>query len=804
MNCATRRSTQQTTTCHGLRGRFALAITLATLLGTSGVHAQDDLDGRETPTRLDTVEAITPTPLPGTAVDRDALPYAVQIRNAESIREAQAGNLIQFLSRSLTGVNVNEVQGSPFQADLTYHGYRASPTLGAAQGISVYLDGVRVNEPFGDIISWDMLPEAAIRTLALIPGSDALYGLNTLGGALAFTTQSGLTAPGIGLDLSYGSDQRKRVDATWGGSNADGWHGFVAATAFDEGGWRDQSEGDLQNVFAKVGHDGERTDWDLTVLAGRSDLIGNGLLPSYRFEDGEREGGLYQDDRRAIYTAPDQTSNRQEQITAHFSHAFRDDLLLSALAYARDGRRDTVNGDINGEYEEYVEECEDGFNADGSAVDDDCEYTRDEGADLHNGVFNGTLTSQRAHGAAINLDQTMGRHQLVYGLTWDTNSVRYTQSEQLGWLDEQTRVISADPGEQPEFFSGVRGSADTVSVFIGDLIALSEATHVSAGLRWNRARVANTLTTADDGERPREAFTYTKVNPSLGITHTFADSWNVFSRVSQSNRAPTVMELGCADPEEPCRLPTGLQGDPFLEQVVARTAEAGLRFTPQTGTRVSASLYRTDNRDDILFLRAPNTQQGYFSNFEKTRHQGLDLSAAHAIGTLDLHLGYSYLEATYEARAEILAGERALAIEPGMRLAGLPKHTLKLGFEWQCTPRFSVGADTLTTSNLVVAGNEDGGMVELEEGSTARDWRIPGRSVVNLHATFKPSKELELYGGIDNLFDRHYETFGMVGEDVLPNGELLQPHIEAEDSATALFVAPGAPRRYSVGMRYSF
>lgn len=788
---------------HGPGPRSALALALATaLLPFAPLHAQAPA-GEEPLPRLPTVEAITPSPLPGTTIDRDTLPYASQAADAETIRASGADNLIRFMTQRLTGVNINEVQGSPFQGDLTFHGYRASATLGAAQGISVYLDGIRVNEPFGDIISWDMMPEAAIRSLTVVPGSDALFGPNTLGGALAFTTQSGLTAPGFTADLSFGSDSRKRADLAWGWNNADGWHAFAAVTGFDEDGWRDQSKGHLGTVFAKFGRSTATTEWDVSILGGRSKLIGNGLLPSWRYEDGEREGGLYQDDRRSIYTAPDQTENRQTQIASHVSHWFNDDTLVSALAYVRNGKRDTVNGDINGEYEEYVEECEDGFDADGNPLDDDCEYTREEGAALHNGVFNGTHLDQDAYGAALNLDRQFGRHRVVVGATWDHSKVDYKQYEQLGWLDEDTRVIYGDPAEEREFFSGVRGNATAYSVFASDHWQVGERTFVTGSLRWNRSRVANTLSTAEDGERPRERFTYTKANPFLGITHGFGD-WTAYASVSQSNRAPTVMELGCADPEEPCRLPTGLQGDPYLAQVVSRSGEVGLRWSPGEHTYVSASAYRTTNRDDILFLRAPNTQQGYFANFDRTRHQGVDLTVHQDLGLIEWHLGYSWLEATYEAHGELLSGERTVRIEPGMRLAGLPKHTFKLGADWKPTPRLTFGADLITQSDLIASGNEDGGMTEEVEGSRSRDWKTGGFTIVNLHGRWRTSDRLEFTAGIDNVFDRRYETFGMIGEDVLPNGELLRPHVDPEDSAEALFVAPGAPRRYRIGLRLRF
>ncbi|MDF3836243.1 TonB-dependent receptor, partial [Cupriavidus basilensis] len=108
------------------------------------------------------------------------------------------------------------------------------------------------------------------------------YGLNTLGGALAMTTRSGLTSPGFTADLSYGSGNRKRADLSGGVRSDSGWHAFAAATLFQEQGWRDHAEGRLGNLFLKAGHATDTDSWDLSLLHGRSTLIGNGLVPSYR------------------------------------------------------------------------------------------------------------------------------------------------------------------------------------------------------------------------------------------------------------------------------------------------------------------------------------------------------------------------------------------------------------------------------------------------------------------------------------------------------------------------------------------
>ena len=166
-----------------------VALTVASLFAPVSLYAQQ-ADSQ----RLKEVEVVGTSPLPGIGIEEDKLPYDVQSVNAETLYRSQTMNLTDFMSRNLSGVNINEVQGSPFQADITYRGFRLSGLLGSAQGLSVYLDGVRVNEPFGDVVNWDMIPEAAINNVTLIPGSNPVYGLNTLGGALAFTTKSGLTA----------------------------------------------------------------------------------------------------------------------------------------------------------------------------------------------------------------------------------------------------------------------------------------------------------------------------------------------------------------------------------------------------------------------------------------------------------------------------------------------------------------------------------------------------------------------------------------------------------------------------------
>jgi outer membrane receptor protein involved in Fe transport len=749
------------------------------------------------------VEVIGVVPFAAGGGDPRLLPYGVQTLERAALRDAGGGNLVENMARRLHGVNVNEISGSPFQADLSYRGFRASPILGTGQGLSVYLDGVRVNEPFGDVVNWDMLPEAALARLSLVSGSNPLYGLNTLGGAIALETRSGLDDPGFELALTMGEHGRRRADLAYGVSGPNGWHAFAAATLFEEDGWRAHSDGRLGNLFVKAGQEGERTDWQLTLLGGRSRLLGNGLVPGYRDEDGERVPGLYEADRRAVYTFPDRTRNRLLQAALRLNHRFDAATELTASAYLRNSRRDTVGGDVGDAYADYVEDCAAGFRDDGSPVDaGGCGLTLADAESLHPASLNTTSTRQRGRGASIDLARRAGGHRFNLGAAWDSSRVGFAQFEQAAFFTP-ARGVEADPDEEREPASSVDGVARAAGVYAAATLALAQSTHLTASMRYNHARVGNTLIT-EDGPRAPEAFIYRRLNPALGFTHARGPlTW--FANIAQSNRVPTVIELGCADPAEPCRLPVGLQSDPYLKQVVSSTFETGLRGG-QGRSGFNATLYRTVNRDDILFSRAGVSRAGYFSNFARTRHQGADLGAHGQWGPLRASVDYSYLRATYDADGTLFTGARTVTVSPGTPIAGLPRHTFKLGLDWDLRPGLVLGTDLQALSHAPVQGNEDGLVADAEEGEEARraDWSVRGYLLVNLHARWRPAPGWELFARIGNVFDRRHESFGALATDMFPDGQLLQPQAGAVTPAHARFVAPGAPRTFNAGVRYRF
>ena len=196
--------------------------------GTTASHGSGQATPAQPPTFATTVTVIEAAPLPGVDVPIEKIPAPVQTAAADEIERSKALDLSSFMTRRFNAVFANEVQNNPFQPDINYRGYTASPLLGTPQGLSVYMDGVRLNQPFGDVVSWDLIPRLAISTTTIMPGSNPLFGLNTLGGALAIQTKNGATAPGTSVQAVYGSDVRRSIEFEHGGRKSNGLNWYVA------------------------------------------------------------------------------------------------------------------------------------------------------------------------------------------------------------------------------------------------------------------------------------------------------------------------------------------------------------------------------------------------------------------------------------------------------------------------------------------------------------------------------------------------------------------------------------------------
>jgi outer membrane receptor protein involved in Fe transport len=297
-----------------------------------------------------------------------------------------------------------------------------------------------------------------------------------------------------------------------------------------------------------------------------------------------------------------------------------------------------------------------------------------------------------------------------------------------------------------------------------------------------------------------------RFNPAAGVTWTVRRGLNVYAGYNEGSRTPTAIELGCADPAHPCRLPNAMAGDPPLKQVVTRTWEAGVRGSVGR-MHWNAGVFRATNDDDILFVADNAAGYGYFRNVGRTRRRGIELGADGRAGPVALSARYTYLDATFGSGETVgSAGNSSadaagnIAVRPGDRLPLLPRHVLKARAEWRMTPAWTVEAGLLAVSDAPARGNDNGLHRPDGEQFLGGGW-TPGRAVVDLGAAYDLAPRLRVFVQVDNVFDRRYATAAQLGVTGFTADGTFAGSRQPVHSA---FYAPGAPRSVRVGVRYAF
>jgi outer membrane receptor protein involved in Fe transport len=359
------------------------------------------------------------------------------------------------------------------------------------------------------------------------------------------------------------------------------------------------------------------------------------------------------------------------------------------------------------------------------------------------GIMNRSRLKSRSLGfniqAAFNQELLGKKNQLITGLGYDVQRTKFIQTEQqLSDVSAGDNIYALsntyfEPGtRKPTALDddidtevNLSGKSKTASLFATDTMSLNQFWHVTASARYNHTTVKNrdALTPSGAGSLSGD-HGFNRVNPSLGLTFTPTETLSVFGSYSESNRAPTSIELGCADPAQPCKLPNAMAADPPLNQVVAKTYDFGVRGKVAENLKWNASVYRTMNHDDIHFINssAYSGALGYFDNVGKTKRQGLDLGLSGAIDKLFFRAGYSFISAKYDTDLELVneinststgvANGDIINVRKGNYLAGIPKHQFKLRLQYNITPQWSVGSNVVAYSDQYVQGNENNAHVD--------------------------------------------------------------------------------------------
>ncbi len=748
-----------------------MANTIAWRIATIVVLAVLATSSRADTIVLPTFDVVATTPLGGGEIDVAKSPFAVWQTGAQDIQTFNDTTLPDTLARQTPGVTVGNVSGNDFQPDVSYRGFDATPVTGTPIGLAVYQNGVRINEAFGDTVNWDLIPENAIDKMSIVAGNP-IFGLNALGGAVNVTMKNGFTWDGFEADLRGGSFYRAQEELQYGKQVGD-YSVYLAATQINDGGWRIDSASQLTNFYGDVGYKANGFESHLQLTAGDTQFGAASFTPIQQL----------QNNWGSVYTVPQTTENKMAMLAWTGSYAYSNTLSFQGGAYFRAFNQAHVDGNPTS-----VSPCPPFSCLNGSPAHDTLggiipDISQDGTLDL--GEIDRNWTQSRSLGAsgqAVDTDKIFGRdNTLTVGASLDYGWTRFTGNSQLGTFvnDNNTSFpVIGSPyliDEPGSFLAPIAVNANNTyaGLYALDTFNATDRLTLTGGGRFNFAGI--NLEGAS-GSLLNGYSSFYHVNPTVGLTYKITSDINFYAGYAMSNRAPTPLELGCADPTHPCIIDNFLVSDPKLQQVVGQTFELGFRgqnalsqlgLGPQWGKlQWSAGLFRTTLANDILPQQSLVTGYGYYANVGTTLRQGAELSAQWTGDRWTAYANYTYIDAVYLTTFEELSPYNPLAdangdipITNGAPIAGIPKNTVKVGLDYAVTDKWKVGADMVAASGQVMIGNENGALPQ-----------VPGYAVFGLHTSYQIGKQVQVYGLVQNLFDQRYYTGGALFDITnLPN-----------------------------------
>ena len=665
-------------------------------------------------------------------------------------------------------MNINDDLDDPFQPDILFRGFEASPVLGTPEGLAVYQNGVRVNEAFGDGLNWDLFPDIAVNRITVV-SSNPVYGLNALGGAVVIDMKNGFTAPGGEAELSGGSWGQRGASLQYG-VNSGPFGVYVAGRVLNEDGWRQFSPDSLRQLYSDVSYHTSRLTLDLSFTGADNALSGESPSPVQELAVG----------RSLVFTSPQSNDTKLAFVTLNGGYAIdQTPSRFQANLYYRNYQQTVVNGNTT-DYTActaapYVGNlCQgDGAtpltNAAGGLLPD---ISQGGAVPIGENDFESIHTV--GYGGSFQVTETAPvfdhENHLTIGGSIDDATTNFGSSAEVGVINPALQVDLAGPFvDTPEDTPwtatpvGLIATNRYYGVFGADTFNVSHSLAVTASARYNDAQIDLADQRGDDLSGRNH---YSRFNPAVGFTEKLTDNVTAYAGYSEGDRAPTPGEIECSDPTAPCLLPSSLSSDPpNLRQVVSHTWEAGVRghfSTPMAGPGVftwNADYFHTDVDDDIYGV-ATSLSTGYFQNIGATRRQGAEFNINYRAARLSLYLSYSYVDATFESSLLLNSEQNMFAdangnihVHPGDVLPGIPAHRVKLGGDVQLTSSWLVGADVVYESSQYFRGDESNQMKPL-----------PGYAILELHSRYELSKTVELFVNVINATDTNYATFGVLGD----------------------------------------
>ncbi len=721
---------------------------------------------------------------PGGSVDADE----AEIVEAEVITLGPRADLTSALAREVPGLSIAEATGNPWQAAITWRGYSVSALQGTEQGMAVYLDGVRFNQPFGDTLALELLPETAISAAQLHEASP-IYGRNALGGAILLQTANGRERPGIEGSISSDSFGGYGAAASYGTQST-----FVSVDAQHDDGWRDDSPSRLLRAFGSFDFGGDGWNVETKMLGADTQLFGNGVAPVE----------LLDADYRAVFTKPDLAASTFGRATVIPTFELGETSRLQAILHYQALRRDSANGDAAefgpcdadptilciGEDDEGFEELlRDSTSGTTIALAEDI----DEYA-----VFN--RGRERTQGGGIGLqfleerETERGDFKLSLGAIYDEYRTDFLATSELGALLDDRSVEALGAGLVSEEASitpvSVTSKLRDFAFYASTEIPLADWFSTEMGLRWsyNRVQLIDRIGTALNGTH-----VFRRLSPSMELDFEPHDDFRLSVGFSETSRNPTPAELSCADPDAPCALANFFVADPPLDPVSSLNYYVDAAYETR-GLRLMAGLWRSDSKNDIRHIPSEIRGRAYFANLGRSRRQGFDLSADWSSGPWGIGADYALTDAQFRsdfnisspANPEAEDDEGEVFVQRGDRLPNLPRHSGNFRLSYETEAWGVTGFARLRSSQVLVG----------DEGNDNPP--IPGYAVFDAVGRVKLLDQLSLVIELRNIFDREYATFGTFSEV----DEVFL--VEAPDAEDPRAYAPGMPRRVSAAFKFRF
>jgi iron complex outermembrane receptor protein len=717
------------------------------------------------PLMLAPIDVVAPTPLTvGLGIERDKVPANVQVLPGLDTTQQGPSPLTSLLNQRLSSVNINDNEDNLYHPDIQYRGFTVSPVLGTPTGLAVYQNGVRLNEPFGDNVSWDLIPDFAIDRLAVIP-TNPVYGLNALGGALVLNMKNGFTYHGGELDLEGGSFGHAQGTLQYG-QQVGNIAAYIGLNAAWDDGYRKLSASRVKQMYADIGAETDKGSLHFSFTGADNLIAGIGPTPIQ----------LVDVDRTAVFVSPQYFHDTVLMPTLTANYIANNEVSFQGNFYLRSSGRGTNAGNITD-----IIPC-------GRRIPNTlCLDERDNPLFSTNGqpvpnILGGatpaendfTQTTSLGLGGSIQGTYTAPifdhPNNLVVGFSIDHGDVDFNSHNEVAAINfpslitRGTGIIIAQPD----------GTLDPVALettnsyyglYASDTFNVTPELAVTLGGRYNVALIHlfDKIGTALNGNNR-----FSRFNPAAGATYKITPNLTGYVGYAEANRTPTAGEIGCSDPTRPCSLDAFLSADPpGLQQVVARNFEAGLRgkfdvnlIDPNGKAEWQLGLFRNNLSNDILAVPSAIISTGYFTNIGDTRRQGIEAGIAYRDAKWRIGANYSYIDATFQSPITLASPDNPFAdangniqVKPGDQIPGVPQHRVKLTAEYLVTDKWTIGGDLIGVGSQYYFNDQSN-----------QNPQLPGYVVANLRSSYQVTENIQFFGLIKNLFDNKYATYGIFND----------------------------------------